>query len=108
MGTSISSSLCVLAGSHILGFLALQTSQAQNRFYTDLEDWLATTVRELGVDAGPGSAALPGISGELRTAIERLRETIAESGSGKQTPNAMGNLAEALQGRGHHMRTQPQ
>src|SRR3989440_5367266 len=64
MGISFSSSLFGLAGSIILGFLDLQTSQAQNRFYTDLEDWLATTVRELGVDAGPGSAALPGISGE--------------------------------------------
>ena len=32
----------------ILGFLDLQSSQAQNRFYTDLEDWLATTVREYG------------------------------------------------------------
>src|SRR6202167_985243 len=40
MGISFSSSLFGLAGSLILGFLDLQTSQAQNRFYTDLEDWL--------------------------------------------------------------------
>src|SRR6201991_3848998 len=46
MGISFSSSLFGLAGSLILGFLDLQSSQAQNRFYTDLEDWLATTVRE--------------------------------------------------------------
>ena len=45
MGISFSSSLFGLAGSLILGFLDLQTSQAQNRFYTNLEDWLATTVR---------------------------------------------------------------
>ncbi|MDB5484828.1 MAG: flagellar motor protein MotA, partial [Tardiphaga sp.] len=44
MGISFSSSLFGLAGSLILGFLDLQSSQAQNRFYTDLEDWLATTV----------------------------------------------------------------
>src|SRR5215475_16055668 len=49
MGISFSSSLFGLAGSLVLGFLDLQTSQAQNRFYTDLEDWLATTVRDLGV-----------------------------------------------------------
>ncbi len=48
MGISFSSSLFGLAGSLILGFLDLQTSQAQNRFYTELEDWLATTVRDLG------------------------------------------------------------
>src|SRR5207244_3709252 len=48
MGISFSSSLFGLAGSLILGFLDLQSSQAQNRFYTDLEDWLASTVREYG------------------------------------------------------------
>src|SRR6266498_67977 len=47
MGISFSSSLFGLAGSLMLGFLDLQTSQAQNRFYTDLEDWLSTTVRDL-------------------------------------------------------------
>src|SRR2546421_13123635 len=50
MGISFSSSLFGLAGSLVLGFLDLQMSQAQNRFYTDLEDWLSTTVRDLGVD----------------------------------------------------------
>src|SRR5438105_4785500 len=49
MGISFSSSLFGLAGSLVLGFLDLQTSQAQNRFYTDLEDWLSTTGRDLGV-----------------------------------------------------------
>src|SRR5437870_1768589 len=47
MGISFSSSLFGLAGSLVLGFLDLQTSQAQNRFYTDLEDWLSTTVHDL-------------------------------------------------------------
>ena len=46
MGISFSSSLFGLAGSLVLGFLDLQTSQAQNRFYTNLEDWLATTVQD--------------------------------------------------------------
>ena len=68
MGISFSSSLFGLAGSLILGFLDLQSSQAQNRFYTDLEDWLASTVREYGGDGAGG-----GISGEMQHAIERLR-----------------------------------
>src|SRR5437764_12463788 len=38
MGISFSSSLFGLAGSLILGFLDFQSSQAQNRLYTDLED----------------------------------------------------------------------
>ena len=56
MGISFSSSLFGLAGSLILGFLDLQASQAQNRFYTELEDWLATTVRHYG----DGGSALGG------------------------------------------------
>src|SRR6202167_3557618 len=40
MGISFSSSLFGLAGSLVLGFLDLQAGQAQNRFYTELEDWL--------------------------------------------------------------------
>ena len=55
MGISFSSSLFGLAGSLILGFLDLQTSQAQNRFYTNLEDWLATTVQDLGARRACGA-----------------------------------------------------
>jgi hypothetical protein len=110
MGIAFSSSLFGLAGSLILGFLDLQTSQAQNRFYTDLEDWLSTTVRDLhvGADAGTGLAAAGPPSSELRMAIERLKETIHESGSSRAATTAMANLAEAIQGLVHHMRTEQQ
>src|SRR6202047_2514228 len=73
MGISFSSSLFGLAGSLILGFLDLQSSQAQNRFYTDLEDWLASTVRGYTGEAGP--------SGELQATVERLRQTLEEGGA---------------------------
>jgi hypothetical protein len=115
MGISFSSSLFGLAGSLILGFLDLQTSQAQNRFYTDLEDWLSTTVRDLGVasEGAPATAsafapAAFGPSNELKMAIERLRETINEGGSNRGATTAMANLAEAIQGLVHHMRTEQQ
>jgi hypothetical protein len=100
MGISFSSSLFGLAGSLILGFLDLQSSQAQNRFYTDLEDWLATTVREYG---GGDSAG-----GDLQGAIERLRASIEEGGANRGTSAAMANLAEAIQGLVAHMRTEQQ
>ena len=41
-------------------------------------------------------------------AIERLREAITGSGSNKAATNAMANLAEAIQGLVHHMRTEQQ
>lgn len=109
MGISFSSSLFGLAGSLVLGFLDLQMSQAQNRFHTELEDWLATTVHDLG-GAGDADALAGGStgSGEMRTSIERLREAITSSGSNKAATNAMANLAEAIQGLVHHMRTEQQ
>jgi hypothetical protein len=100
MGISFSSSLFGLAGSLILGFLDLQSSQAQNRFYTDLEDWLATTVRGYSGEAGP--------SGDLDAAIDRLRTTLEEGGTSRTTTTAMANLAEAIQGLVTHMRTEQQ
>ncbi|MGO1079275.1 flagellar motor protein MotA [Inquilinus sp. CA228] len=50
MGTAFSASLFGLAGSLALGFLELQASQAQNRFYNELEDWLSANTR---LSAGP-------------------------------------------------------
>jgi hypothetical protein len=111
MGISFSSSLFGLAGSLVLGFLDLQMSQAQNRFHTDLEDWLATTVQDLGETGAPASAqpmVVSNTSGEMRAAVDRLREAIAEGGSNKAATNAMANLAEAIQGLVHHMRTEQQ
>jgi hypothetical protein len=105
MGISFSSSLFGLAGSLVLGFLDLQTSQAQNRFYTELEDWLATTVRDLGVES---PAAGAGGGSDIHAAIERLREVISDGGSNKAATGAMANLAEAIQGLVHHMRSEQQ
>jgi hypothetical protein len=107
MGISFSSSLFGLAGSLALGFLDLQAGQGQNRFYMELEDWLSTTVRDLSVDdAGGHVGAAP--SGEMRVAIERLKETVAETGSSRQATAAMANLAEAIHGLVGHMRTEQQ
>src|ERR1700692_2650670 len=80
MGISFSSSLFGLAGSLVLGFLDLQTSQAQNRFYTELEDWLSTTVYD---QASEPSTAGAGVALEVRSAVERLRDAVDQAGSGK-------------------------
>ena len=40
-GTAFSSSLFGLSGSLILGFLDLQSNQAQNRFYNEVEEKLS-------------------------------------------------------------------
>ncbi|MBB1093810.1 flagellar motor protein MotA [Rhodopseudomonas pseudopalustris] len=103
MGISFSSSLFGLAGSLVLGFLDLQSSQAQNRFYTDLEDWLASTVRGATAENGGGAG-----SGELQNALERLRLTLEDGGANRATTAAMANLAEAIQNLVAHMRNEQQ
>ncbi len=79
MGISFSSSLFGLAGSLVLGFLDLQSSQAQNRFYTELEDWLSTTVN----DDSAEPAVTGSMAGEVNTALDRLRRAVDQAGSGK-------------------------
>ena len=103
MGISFSSSLFGLAGSLVLGFLDLQSSQAQNRFYTELEDWLSTTVYDHATEP-----AAVGVTGEVRSAIDRLRDAVDHVEAGKSSSAAMANLAEAIQGLVHHMRTEQQ
>ena len=106
MGISFSSSLFGLAGSLVLGFLDLQSSQAQNRFYTELEDWLSTTVYDTAAE--PGAGVPVGMGGEVRSAFDKLREAVTEAGGSKAASAAMSNLAEAIQGLVHHMRTEQQ
>jgi len=102
MGTAFSSSLFGLAGSLVLGFLELQASQAQNRFYTDLEDWLAGATRlSSGAAVETGDASVPAYLQALleQTAenIDRLQHTLAQSEEGRRNANSNLNaLTERL------------
>jgi methyl-accepting chemotaxis protein len=104
MGTAFSSSLFGLSGSLILGFLDLQAGRAQNRFYTELENWLST-VTDLSSDL---DGARNGSSEELRELAERLRAT-QEAGTGNpRTAAAMASLAEGISGLVKNMRQEQQ
>ena len=104
MGISFSSSLFGLAGSLVLGFLDLQSSQAQNRFYTELEDWLSTTVNDDSTEPSLNG----NLAGEVNTALDRLRRTVDQVGSGRAAASAMADLAESIQQLVHHMREEQQ
>lgn len=45
MGIAFASSLFGLAGSLIIGFLELQASRGQNRFYNEIEEWVSSISR---------------------------------------------------------------
>lgn len=90
MGTAFSSSLFGLGGSLVLGFLDLQAGQAQNRFYNDLEDWLAGLTRL--PSAGPlgeGEHAVPAyIEALLENTAESLQDLQRTIARGEESRNA--------------------
>jgi hypothetical protein len=101
MSISFTSSLFGLAGSLVLGFLDLQAGQAQNRFYTELEDRLSLNA----IDAPFASAGLPD---DLRAALARIGAAPPDGGQSRAAATAMANLAEGIQGLVQHMRTEQQ
>lgn len=103
MGTAFSSSLFGLAGSLVLGFLDLQTSQAQNAFYTDLEDWM-TSMTELDhpVVAMQANAGGP----DMQAMIDRIGTTMQNQNSSQNAIRAMAELARGIDGLVKHMRTE--
>lgn len=107
MGTAFSSSLFGLSGSLILGFMDLQAGRAQNRFYTELENWLST-VTDMNSDFHLASGGLDGSSDEIRDHLEQLTQNIQQGGNNQRATAAMASLAEGIQGLVQHMRADQQ
>lgn len=114
MGTAFSSSLFGLSGSLILGFLDLQIGRAQNRFYTELENWLATVTDAGGDLAGPGVVAVapasaPAANGhDMQLLADRLTRLVQDQAAAPRSSAAMASLAESIQGLVQHMRSEQQ
>lgn len=112
MGTAFSSSLFGLAGSLILGFLELQASQAQNRFYNELEDWLSSYTRLSGGTLGmEGDQSVPAYVSALleKTAdsLDELQRTLARGEEQRASSSAnLLSLTERLATLTDHMRSE--
>ncbi len=119
MGTAFSSSLFGLAGSLVLGFLDLQAGQAQNRFYTELEDWLSNMV---GVDVSDeGADSTQSAISSLERSVDRLARQIAAqnqlanaqssgatAGDQAAVKQSIDSLAAGVQSLVQHMRSEQQ
>ena len=112
MGTAFSSSLFGLAGSLILGFLDLQASQSQNRFYNDLEEWLSGLTRLSSggrltdVDQSV-PAYVQALLEQTADSLGSLQQTLKREGeSNIQTNKKIGDLTEILSKLGDQMRTE--
>ncbi len=112
MGTAFSSSLFGLGGSLVLGFLDLQGGQAQNHFFTQLEDWLSSLTRlSSGVLPGDGEHGVPAyvqaLLEQTAESLENLQITLARGEEGRISSNtSMVVLVEKLGTLTDHMQTE--
>jgi hypothetical protein len=108
MGTAFGTSLFGLGGSLILGFLDLQSGQAQNRFFNDLEDWLSGATRlTAGSPIAEGEQAVPAyiqaLLEQTAESIEKLQRSVAQ---GEESRSVTNNNVVALTERLHDMTQQ--
>ena len=104
MSVSFTSSLFGLSGSLVLGFLDLQAGQAQNRFFTELEDNLSTMTTEAVASDQAATVVIPPA---LQAALDKIAAGSDQSNA-RATTTAMANLAEGIQGLVQHMRSEQQ
>lgn len=120
MGTAFSSSLFGLAGALVLGFVDLQAGHAQNRFYNDIEEWLAGGARGSGGLAEGADAAMPAyieaLLEQTSESLDKLQRTLAQQAEERRSADSavqqlstqVRELAERLRGEEHaaaHLRS---
>ncbi len=102
MSIAFSSSMLGLAGALVLGFLDLTAGQAQNRFYSELEDWLAGATRlSSGALGNEGEGSMPAyVQALLEQSAENMEELQRAIGRGEdgraQSNQALMTLTERL------------
>jgi hypothetical protein len=114
MGTAFSSSMLGLAGALVLGFLDLTAGQAQNRFFNELEEYLAGLTRvSSGALGGDGEGSVPvyvqALLEQTAENMENLQRILARGEDGrKEANNAVLSLTERIGTLSDTMRTNQQ
>jgi len=114
MGTAFSSSMFGLSGALILGFLDLTAGQAMNRFFNELEEWLAGLTRlSTGVLGGDGEASMPvymqALMEQTAENMEALQRVLARGEDARvQSNTTLQSLAERMGSLSDTLRTNQQ
>jgi len=104
MGTAFASSLLGLAGSLVVGLLELYAGHGQNRFYRELEEWLASITRvSLASGEGEGGgidrSAIATVLDHMVDQVETLQSLFAQSESRRaETETRLIQLTGAIEG----------
>lgn len=101
MGTAFSASMFGLSGALVLGFLDLTAGQAQNRFFNELEEWLAGLTRLSSGALSEGEASVPvyvqALLEQTAENMENLQAILSRDDENRtQTNHAIVALSERL------------
>ncbi len=101
MGTAFSASMYGLAGALVLGFLDLTAGQAQNRFFNELEEWLAGLTRLSSGILSEGEGSVPvyvqALLEQTAENMESLQQVLTrDEGNRSQVNQAVITLNERL------------
>ena len=89
MGTAFSASMFGLAGALVLGFLDLTAGQAQNRFFNELEEWLAGLTRLSSGVLAEGEGSVPVyVQALLEQTAENMEDLQRILSRGEDRPHA--------------------
>ena len=101
MGTAFSASMFGLSGALVLGFLDLTAGQAQNRFFNELEEWLAGLTRLSSGVLAEGEGSVPvyvqALLEQTAENMESLQRVLTQDGENRSQVNqAVNTLNERL------------
>jgi len=103
MGTAFASSLLGLAGSLVVGLLELYAGHGQNRFYRQMEEWLASITR-VSFSSGDGEggvdrSAIATVLDHMVDQMDTLQSLFAQSEARRvETEDRMIQLTGAVEG----------
>ena len=110
MATAFASSLVGLAGSLVVGLLALFAGQCQNQFYRELEDWLTSFTRLGLVNEGEGpDGALVSLLERVDEGLEKTTEFAAQAEAARiKSEERLGAVADVIGTMAQEMQTERQ
>ena len=113
MGTAFSASMFGLSGALVLGFLDLTAGQAQNRFFNELEEWLASLTRLSSGVLAEGEGSVPvyvqALLEQTAENMENLQRILQRGEDGRAQANqAVMSLTEHIATLADTMRTSQQ
>ena len=113
MGTAFSASMFGLAGALVLGFLDITAGQAQNRFFNELEEWLAGLTHLSSGVLAEGEGSIPvyvqALLEQTAENMENLQRILVRGEDGRRESNqAVLSLTERVGALSDAMRTNHQ